>query len=288
MGASARPTGVDVLTPLRTPTQPPVPRAWRLSAAELGLLTRRAGRGRAPFPLAVPRVDARAVDAVERGLRVRGLLDRTGRPEPGLGRALGTLLSPRRSVDALGWYPGGPADLVRVVAAAGPDRAGAPGVLALQLPGPDSRTGGEVLLREVDPGRLGAELAASLPAAPPGRRRATTVAVAGPGSDAGSADVRRAAGDDRRTELAELLGGARSGAGQLAVTVHPDGARPRRELALRWHDHAGDGRYLVTVGPAEVGATPAGCQEVGAALAAALHRADARVSDAVVGAPLQR
>ncbi|GAB2918764.1 hypothetical protein GCM10027047_15410 [Rhodococcus aerolatus] len=280
---------MDVLTPLRTPDAPPVPRAWRLTAAELGLATRRAGVGRAPFPLAVPRVDARAAVAVERGLRVRGLLDAEGRPEPGLRRALGTLLAPRRSVDALGWFPGGPADLVRVVAAAGPGRAGAPGVLALQLPGPDSRTGGEVLLREVDPDRLGPELAASLPAAPPGARRATTVAVTAPGSDAdGPADVHRSAGDTRRAELADLLGGARAGGGQLAVTVHPDGAPPHRELVLRWHDRAGDGRYLVTVGAAEVGAAPAGCQEVGAALTAALRRAVARVSDAVVGAPLQR
>lgn len=271
---------MDVLTQLRETPRPPTPRAWRLTAPELGLLTARVGGGRAPFPLAVPRVARAAAAPVERGLRVRGLLDGAGSLEPALAAALRTLLAPRCSLDALGWFPGGPADLVRVVAAAGP--GGGPGVLALQLPGPDARTGGEVLLREVAADRLGPELAASLPAAPPGGRRAACLATTGPEA----AEVRRDAGGAGREELAALLGGARSGGGQLAVTVHPDGAEARRELALRWHDRAGDGRYLVTTGPAEVTATPAGCQEVGAALERARRRALGRVSDAAVSAPL--
>jgi ESX secretion-associated protein EspG len=144
------------------------------------------------------------------------------------------------------------------------------GTLAIQLPGPDVDTGGDVLLRGVAPTRIPDAIASALPRIPAGSRSPVRFRRAdlhsGPGSvltSAGSVAL--------RDEVRALLGRPRSGTGEItAFAGVAYDSRPTDDgVALHWLDFDGDGRYVLR-GDADVVVRPAGPADVAAEVRALL------------------
>jgi len=97
---------------------------------------------------------------------------RSGRLDADVEAALRTLLRPRVSVDAYGFFGDRDESVVRVLGA----HAGGSAVLAVQLPGRSEHVGGELTVEVVPAPQLAAAVAAALPPAPRGHEPALRLA----------------------------------------------------------------------------------------------------------------
>jgi hypothetical protein len=248
---------------------------WRLSAAQWDLLTEALQLGGYPAPI---QVRSHGRTGVERG-RIRaevggelsrlGLL-RAGRVDADLEAALHLLHRPASWLDSV-WLSDAAADQpVRMLAA----RVGTVGVCALQYP--DRR--GETVLDIIPAAGLAAAVVSRLPAHPPGRSPAATVALASsPGRPAQpgggvlvSASPARTSVERDSAAVSAILDQPHARAGQIAANVRDSAGRVRRSQVLRWCDNP-DGRYQITVTPRpddsrSLTVTPCDPQRLGTAL----------------------
>ncbi len=228
-----------------------MPLAWRLSAAQWDVLTEVLGLEGYPAPIQVcslgrTRLEHARVRAdVCLELTQLGLF-RAGRMDADLEAALRLLHWPTRWVDSV-WLADAVADQpVRVVAAQG----GAAGVCALQYPDQPGAT----LLEVIPPTGLAAAVVSRLPAHPPGRSSAVTVALQpSDGRQQRGAQLLVSASpgvtsaERASAAAAAILDKPHARAGQIAANVRdPSSGRVRRSDVLRWCDNV-DGRYQVTV-----------------------------------------
>jgi hypothetical protein len=249
--------------------------AWRLSATQWDVLTEVLGLDGYPSPIQVhssgrnrlEHARVRAEMCVE--LTELGLL-RGGRMDADLETALRLLHWPASWMDSV-WLADAVADQpVRVVAAQG----GAAGVCALQHPDQPGAT----LLEVIPATGLAAAVVSRLPAHPPGRSSAVTVALQphdarqhqeaqlGGGLLVAGSSVRTST--ERDNAAAAILDKPQARAGQIAANVRGSSGRVRRSEVLRWCDNV-DGRYQVTVHrrsgePASLTVGPSDPQRLGA------------------------
>ncbi|OLR89994.1 ESX secretion-associated protein EspG [Actinokineospora bangkokensis] len=207
-------------------------RDWSLTPEQLAQLWDRMGLDVLPYPIQVRRVgltDAEAQVAGERiraGLRAAGLLDPRGRIGADLESALRQLTAPEAAVDSVWLDARGGESPHRALAV----RTGRRAVLAVQAPGRDKLTGGQVTVRDIGVSALLDAVVRTLPPVPPGRR---------PGGRWPAEQARRHPG------YSEVVHAPRARAGQLGVRVDR-----RRGPVLSWFDVPGDGRYgLVRTAP---------------------------------------
>ncbi|MBM4557640.1 ESX secretion-associated protein EspG [Rhodococcus hoagii] len=237
---------------------------WRFTGLEFQVLWRQLGLDRLPYPLRYRPV-AETQEDLDRQRRdaSAALLPRLAEA---LHRHLVALAEPRERIEVFG-FAGRP-DTAPVRLHAG--IRGDTGTLAIQLPGPDVDTGGDVLLRGVAPTRIPDAIASALPRIPAGSRSPVRFRRAdlhsGPGSvltSAGSVAL--------RDEVRALLGRPRSGTGEItAFAGVAYDSRPTDDgVALHWLDFDGDGRYVLR-GDADVVVRPAGPADVAAEVRALL------------------
>lgn len=228
-----------------------MPLGWRLSATQWDLLTEALQLERYPAPIQVrphgttalerSRVRAQASEELSR----LGLM-RAGRVDADLEAAMCLLHRPASWLDSV-WLSDAAADQpVRVLAA----RGGTMGVCALQHP---SQAGGTVL--DVIPSAgLAAAVVGRLPAHPPGRSPAVTLAVPPsldrPTQHSGgvlvSASPARTNVERDSAAVSAILDQPHARAGQIAANLRDSSGRVRRSPLLRWCDNP-DGRYQITV-----------------------------------------
>ncbi|MFC9516117.1 ESX secretion-associated protein EspG [Nocardiaceae bacterium NPDC056970] len=245
---------------------------WRFTGLEFQILWRRLGLDRLPYPLRY-RPIAETQDDLDRQRRdaSAALLPRVTET---LHRHLVTLAEPTVRIEAFGFVGRSDTTPVRLHAGIRGDTA----TLAIQLPGPDLDTGGDVLVRGVAPTRIPDAIAAALPAVPTGARSAVqfrrTDLQPAQGSvltSAGSAGL--------RDEVRALLGRPRSGTGEItAFAGAAYDSRPTDDgAALHWLDFADDGRYVLWGDP-DIVVRPAGTADIAAEVRALLDavRAAAR------------
>lgn len=237
---------------------------WRFTGLEFQVLWRQLGLDRLPYPLRYRPV-ADTQDDLDRQRRdaSASLLPRL---TEALHRYLVALAEPRERIEVFG-FAGRP-DTTPVRLHAG--IRGDTGTLAIQLPGPDVDTGGDVLLRGVAPTRIPDAIASALPSIPAGSRSPVRFRRAdlqsGPGSvltSAGSVAL--------RDEVRALLGRPRNGTGEItAFAGVAYDSRPTDDgAALHWLDFGDDGRYVLR-GDADVAVRPAGPADVAAEVRALL------------------
>lgn len=228
-----------------------MPLGWRLSATQWDFLTETLRLERYPAPI---QVRSHGATALERSriqaqtgeeLSRLGLL-RAGRVDADLEAALCLLHRPASWLDSV-WLPDAAADQpVRVLAA----RGGTMGICALQHP---SHPGATVL--DVIPAAgLAAAVVGRLPAHPPGRSSAVTLALS-PSPDrltqpsggvlVSASPVRTAVERDSAAATA-ILDQPHARAGQIAANLRDSSGRMCRSPVLRWCDNR-DGRYQITV-----------------------------------------
>ncbi|NKS97164.1 hypothetical protein GS498_07345 [Rhodococcus hoagii] len=137
---------------------------WRFTGLEFQVLWRQLGLDRLPYPLRYRPV-AETQDDLDRQRRdaSAALLPRL---TEALHRHLVALAEPRERIEVFG-FAGRP-DTAPVRLHAG--IRGDTGTLAIQLPGPDVDTGGDVLIRGVAPTRIPDAIASALPRIPAGSR----------------------------------------------------------------------------------------------------------------------
>ncbi|MCA1005981.1 ESX secretion-associated protein EspG [Rhodococcus hoagii] len=245
---------------------------WRFTGLEFQILWRRLGLDRLPYPLRF-RPIAETQDDLDRQRRdaSAALLPRVTET---LHRHLVTLAEPTVRIEVFGFA--GRSDTTPVRLHAG--IRGDTGTLAIQLPGPDPDTGGDVLVRGVAPTRVPDAIASALPTAPAGARSAVRFrrtdlqpAQGAVLTSAGSAGL--------RDEVRALLGRPRSGTGEItAFAGSAYDSRPTDDgAAMHWLDFGDDGRYVLRGDP-DIVVRPAGAADIAAEVRALLDavRAAAR------------
>ncbi|MFM1725879.1 ESX secretion-associated protein EspG [Rhodococcus sp. PAM 2766] len=236
---------------------------WRLTGLEFQVLWRQLGLDRMPYPLRY-RPIAETQDDLDRQRRdaSAALLPRL---TEALHRHLVALAEPTVRIEVFG-FAGRP-DTTPVRMHAG--IRGDTGTLAIQLPGHDLDTGGDVLVHGVAPTRIPDAIASALPTAPAGSRstvrfRRTDLQPARGGvlTSAGSVGL--------RDEVRALLGRPRSGTGEItAFAGAAYDSRPTDDgAALHWLDFE-DGRYLLR-GDRDVSVRPADTAGVASEITALL------------------
>ncbi|MGH3795445.1 MAG: ESX secretion-associated protein EspG [Pseudonocardiaceae bacterium] len=230
---------------------------WQLSAAQWDVLTAALFPGERGLDAYPPPIEVRSHGrtetervrikaAVEVELGELGLL-RAGRVEPDLEAALRLLHWPAAWVDSV-WLPDASAEQpVRVVVAQAGNRA----VCALQHP----ERPGATLLEAIPAAGLVAAVVGKLPAHPPGRSPAVSVALESAGGRRTESDSPgllvsvsggRAGAQRSNTAVTAILEQPHTRAGQIAANARDASGRVRRSDILRWCDNP-DGRYQMTV-----------------------------------------
>jgi hypothetical protein len=260
------------MTPMPTGRRP---MRWQLTTGQWDVLTEALFPGHSgvevyPSPIEV-RLQGRT--DVERGrsraevgaeLRRLGLLQ-NGQVEPDLAAAMRLLQRPATWVDSV-WRPHPSVSQPVVVIAA---RAGAVGVCAQQHP----EQPGTTVLEVVPAAGLAAVVVSRLPAHPPGRSPAVTVALESGQSRSDprrvlvTASAARTDAERAASAASAILERPHARAGQLAANARDSSGRVRRSEILRWCDNP-DGRYEAVVrrqagGPDWLTVSPADPQRLG-------------------------
>ncbi|MFI5780942.1 ESX secretion-associated protein EspG [Nocardia sp. NPDC051570] len=198
------------------------------------------GRDRLPYPLRYLPEGVDALDDYERA-RAEAAQRLAQAADERLFGALAVLLDPQVRVEIHGFYGPDFARVVRVHAGMVSGTA----TLAVQIPGPTQQYGGDVILAVCAPGQLPAQLAANLPACPPG----TQPPITGWRSDLERTEYVRHPTQLSHTEkLQRIVRRKRSSMGEVAVFA--GGAldsRPTEDgRGFHWLDYRpADGRYLL-------------------------------------------
>jgi hypothetical protein len=229
-----------------------MPLGWRLSATQWDFLTEALRLERYPAPIQVRSHGATALDRsriqtqTSEELSRLGLM-RAGRVDADLEAAMCLLHRPARWLDSV-WLPHAAADQpVRVLAA----RGGAVGVCALQHPSHP----GVTVLDVIPAAGIAAAVVSRLPAHPPGRSPAVTLALPHSpdrltqqpsGGVLVSASPERTDVERGSAAASAILDQPHARTGQIAANLRDSSGRMRRSPVLRWCDNR-DGRYQITV-----------------------------------------
>lgn len=213
---------------------------WRCTGLEFQVLWRELGRDRLPYPLCF-RPAADDQDDLDRQRRAAAQ-HWAPRVTERLHHHLTVLAEPDIRLEVVGFAGVGFATRIRMHA--GLHSSGA--TLAIQLPGVDADTGGDVLIRGVSPAQIPQAVAAALPAAPAGSRGALRFRRRDLDASAGPLLVSAGAGRVRDEALA-LLRRPRTGIGEVtAFAGVAYDSRPTTDgIGLHWLDFDGDGRYTM-------------------------------------------
>lgn len=224
---------------------------WRFTPTELLVLWPLLEVGEFPYPFDV-RASGATTDewahlqsAARQRLSSGGVVHE-GRLDADVEAALRTLVRPRVTVDAYGFFGDGAESVVRVLGA----HSGGPGVVGVQLPGRSEHVGGDLTVEIVPAARLAAAVVAALPAAPQGQQPALRLAASELTRDRSDSLARPVAltpGERGRAQLATLTEGPVAGAGQFGVSVFDGPELVQRSSELRWFDRVDDGRYLMSI-----------------------------------------
>lgn len=211
---------------------------WRFSGLEFQVLWRHLGLDRLPYPLRYRPV-ADTQDDLDRQRREAAMSWLPRITEP-LYRHLTVLAEPAVRIEVFGLV--GSPDRVPVRMHAGID--GGAGVLAVQSPGPDLGTGGDVSVRRVEPSRIPEAIASALPVTQAGSR--APLRFRRSDLQPGRRNVLEPAGSTGlRDEALALLRRPRSSTGEItAFAGAAYDSRPTDDgVGLHWIDVTDDGRY---------------------------------------------
>lgn len=230
-----------------------IDQTWRLSPLHLDHAWALSDLGDSPFPLEVRNHGATMDERDQLRRKAADELYELGavsgdRLAVELQEALRLLAFRRCWVDSLWVTDPAAGRMVRLLGAIEGRRA----VLAVQLPGADLDTPGDLVLSEIEPSALVSEVIGSLPAARRGGHAGGTLpASAWTGRRTGDDRILRSMGegDDRdgltQRALAKLLDTPHVHSGQFAANARDrHGARHRSEV-VTWFDNPDDGRYVV-------------------------------------------
>jgi hypothetical protein len=237
--------------------------SWQLSALELDVLWDTLDLGEPPFPLDVPghgdtererrELCQRTITELARRLSIEDdLIDSD------IAVALRFLARAHYWVDSV-WVTDPVAKrLVRMlVASSGGGRA----AVAVQLPGDQPGSAGDLVLDLIPATALVPELISALPPEQPGGQPGGSIPASGNTDDSNAADsfLRRAGGNDDRASrtqraLHTLLDTGHARSGQIAANTRDRNGRRHRSRVVFWFDNPDDGRYLASVQPDRGGA----------------------------------
>ncbi|RVW01198.1 ESX secretion-associated protein EspG [Rhodococcus xishaensis] len=228
-------------------------KVWEFTGLEFEVLWRQLGRDRLPYPLRY-RPTADTQDELDH-LRRAAAESWLPRVTETLYRHLTVLAEPDIRIEVSGFV--GREDTV-AVRMHGAIRGGT-GTLAIQMPGPDVDSGGDVLLHGVAPAQLPEAIASALPAMPAGSRAPVTFRRTDLKPGGGPLLVSAGATGLREEALA-LLRRPRTGIGEITAFAGISyDSRPTTDgVGLHWLDFGGDGRYAlrdatdIVVSPASV------------------------------------
>lgn len=212
---------------------------WRFSGLEFRVLWEKFGRDRLPYPLH-HRPSATTRDGLDRQWRAAAARCGPRVTEDLYGR-LAVLAEPDTRIEVCGFARGDhPAD-VRMHAGIRGVRA----TLAVQLPGTDPDSGGDVLVRGMDAARLPAAIASTLPPVPAGAHDPVRFRRSDLHSERRGPVLSPAGTVGRRGQALAVLGRPRAGIGEITVFAGASyDRRPTGDGAgIHWIDVAGDGRY---------------------------------------------
>ncbi|QCQ92359.1 ESX secretion-associated protein EspG [Rhodococcus sp. SGAir0479] len=210
---------------------------WRFTGLEFQVLWRHLGLDRLPYPLRY-RPAAETQDELDRRRR-EAATSALARVTDTLYLQLAVLAEPTVRVEVFG-FTGAQRTPVRMHAGIGGGR----GVLAVQVPGPDTDTGGDVVLHAAGASRIPDAIAAALPAVPPGAMAPLRFRRSDLQAGRGTVLAPAGATGIRHDALA-LLKRPRTGLGEItAFAGAAYDSRPTDDgVALHWMDYADDGRY---------------------------------------------
>ncbi|WP_242676768.1 ESX secretion-associated protein EspG [Rhodococcus sp. ABRD24] len=246
--------------------------SWRFTGLEFQVLWAQLGRDRLPYPLRF-RPIADTQDDLDRQRRAAAR-QWAPRVTETLHRHLNALAEPAVRVEVCGYAGAGLDAKVRMHAGI----RGASGALAIQLPGVDDDTGGDIYLHCVAPAQLAHAIVAALPAAPAGTRRPLTFRRAD--LDSGGGPILVSAGSTRtRDEVNGFFRRPRTGIGEItAFAGVAYDSRPTEDgIGLHWLDFADDGRYSVR-GVDNVVAAPVSAADLASEIARLMARVQARAA----------
>ncbi|WP_430333947.1 ESX secretion-associated protein EspG [Rhodococcus sp. ACT016] len=244
--------------------------SWRFTGLEFQVVWAQLGRDRLPYPLRFrPIADTqddldrqRRAAAASWAPRLTGTLD----------RHLAVLADPDVRVEVAGFAGREDGTRIRMHAGIRGDTA----TLAIQLPGPDADSGGDVLAHGVDPEQIPNAIAAALPVMSTGSRPAMRFRRSD--LESGSGPLLVSAGSTRIRDAAlDLLRRPRTGIGEItAFAGAAYDSRPTTDgVGLHWLDFDGDGRYCLRE-TADIAVTPASGPRLAVEISALVARIRAR------------
>ncbi|RVW01600.1 ESX secretion-associated protein EspG [Rhodococcus spongiicola] len=228
-------------------------KAWQFTGLEFEVLWRQLGRDRLPYPLRY-RPTADTQEDLDR-LRQAAAASWLPRVTETLHRHLTVLAEPDIRIEVSGFV--GREDTV-AVRMHGAIRGGL-ATLAIQMPGPDVDSGGDVMVHGPAPAQLPEAIASALPAMPAGSR--APVRFRRTDLQPGGGPLLVSAGaTGLRDEALGLLRRPRTGIGEITAFagVAYDSRPGTGGVGLHWIDFGGDGRYAlrdaadIVVSPASV------------------------------------
>ena len=213
---------------------------WRFTGLEFQVVWTQLGRDRLPYPLRFRPVADNQED-LDRQRRAAAAAWSPRLTET-LGRHLEVLAGPDVRIEVAGFAGVDTGSRIRMHAGI----RGGSATLAIQLPGSDADSGGDVLLQGIDPVQIPNAIAAALPVVPTGSRPA--IRFRRSDLEPGNGPLLVSAGSTRiRDDALGLLRRPRSGVGEItafAGTAY-DGRPTIDGVGLHWLDFDGDGRYCL-------------------------------------------
>jgi EspG family len=235
---------------------------WQFGAAQFGALWNGTGLDRYPFPFDIVSGFTWRDDAERFEQQVREAF--AGPEHERLRAAVTVLANPEVHVAVSGRTVAN--ERIRVIAAQAQRYA----AIAVQHPGPDDDTGGDIVLGFGSVGRLAGQIVGVLPANAGGNSEFTR--RTDPSDDAPRGFTTALAVSRRAAPLEQVLATGHAGDGTIRVWAGPRYGRQAQAGEVRWIDIAGDGRYVI--GPQDGSrAVPAGPQRLSQILDALLNRA---------------
>jgi hypothetical protein len=214
----------------------------RFTGQEFDILWSAYGRDRLPYPLRF-RTDIEEFDALRRD-RERAVANLLDTYDPGVERALGTLLNPDARLESKGFAGTGDPRIIRFHGAI----RGEDGATLTQEPGTAEDTGGEVVLTWGAADEVAAAAVAALPECGPGTRAPLEIPRARIAEEDEHFEYRKGA-MTAAEQVDHLFRRPRSGYGEIAA--YSGGAvdsRPTPAVRTFWWMDYPDGRYYARTG----------------------------------------
>ncbi|WP_433726318.1 ESX secretion-associated protein EspG [Nocardia sp. CA-129566] len=210
--------------------------SWTFTPDEFAHIWRETELDRHPYPLRILETPRNETEAEKLRAQLNERLP--PRSDPDLSACLRIMANPQTRIVAIGGGHG-PGTEIRLLACAIYDRA----VLAVQEPGPGADFGGRVRLSIGLSAKLGARIAALLPAVPAGHEPPRAAAAEAIRDEEVVVVAQRSVPSIRR-----LLLKPHTAEGHIRIEGRLDHPTPQPPVHYTWIDVKGDGRYLIKAG----------------------------------------